>query len=159
MGIPGFFSYIQRKYPNVVVEEKKISKRPYTLYFDANGAIYTAVTAAKKSIPQKPGTNWEEKLEKEIIRIYLDYVTQIINKVNPTDYVCIYIDGIAPRAKMEQQRERRFKGAVEQDDINGIKEDLKVNEFPNKWSTVALSPGTEFMLRLNNAIRKYFMDN
>ena len=40
-------------------------------------------------------------------------VFEIIDICKPKDLVYIAIDGVCPRAKIEQQRKRRFKSALE----------------------------------------------
>jgi 5'-3' exoribonuclease 1 len=63
------------------------------------------------------------------------------------------VDGVAPRAKMNQQRSRRFKSAK---DAAKTKELLR-KEGNENWDkelfdTNAISPGTEFMFKLNEQL-------
>jgi len=54
---------------------------------------------------------------------------------------------VAPRAKMNQQRARRFRTAKE---ANDLKEKLAAQgkQVPDLFDTNAISPGTEFMMAL-----------
>ena len=85
------------------------------------------------------------------------------------------VDGVAPRAKMNQQRSRRFKTAKEAAEVrekalrNGEKlPDEKAFDSncitPGKWTRasglhkeLSNSAGTEFMARLSNQLR-YFVN-
>ena len=62
-----------------------------------------------------------------------NYILKINDLVKPKDLIYIAIDGVCPRAKIEQQRKRRFKSALEK----------KI------WDTNAITPGTQFMSNLN----------
>jgi len=62
------------------------------------------------------------------------------------------MDGVAPRAKMNQQRSRRFKSAKEK-----LKTLLKMQEKgelvpENLFDSNCITPGTEFMQNLNDVL-------
>ena len=65
-------------------------------------------------------------------------ILKIIDICQPKDLVYIAIDGVCPRAKIEQQRKRRFKSSLEK----------------KLWDTNAITPGTNFMNNLNNYLNK-----
>ena len=70
------------------------------------------------------------------------YLFTILSKINPTKLVYISIDGVAPRAKMVQQRKRRYRSVQEKQKIREIRENL--NMLPNiEWDTNAITPGTK----------------
>ena len=85
-----------------------------------------------------------------------NYVNEIIQIIQPKELLFIALDGVAPRAKMNQQRSRRFKSAkkyIELDEAlrqNGILD--KEEHFKNN----SISPGTEFMYELNKQL-KFFI--
>jgi 5'-3' exonuclease len=65
----------------------------------------------------------------------------------------ISFDGPAPRAKMIQQRSRRFKAIKEKVYIQELKQKYGIDSDKNEWDTSAnISPGTEFMEKLSARI-------
>ena len=49
--------------------------------------------------------------EEQIFRSILSYVDHLFEKIKPKKLFFIAVDGVAPRAKMNQQRNRRFRSA------------------------------------------------
>tara|TARA_A100001015_G_C14874771_1_gene665839 strand:+ start:9 stop:1103 length:1095 start_codon:yes stop_codon:yes gene_type:complete len=76
--------------------------------------------------------------ENEMFESIFQKIKDCIELTNVQHKVFIAIDGPAPRAKMEQQRQRRLKSSQEVKD----------------WDTNAITPGTQFMEHLNKFLKK-----
>ena len=68
--------------------------------------------------------------------------------------VYIAIDGVAPRAKMHQQRKRRFLSAQRNKAIEDFK--VKHNIPCVDWDSNCITPGTEFMRELADYLNTKF---
>ena len=87
--------------------------------------------------------------------LYLNICKQIesyIKEINPTELIYISFDGVAPVAKLKQQRDRRFKGQYTKDILKVIKKQSNVFD----WNTSAITPGTDFMNGLDRYVKDYF---
>jgi len=58
-------------------------------------------------------------------------------------------DGVAPRAKMNQQRARRFKSDKKYRELDEALQDLGILGRDYHFKNNSISPGTEFMFELN----------
>ena len=155
MGIPSYFSYIIKNYSNIIRNLRYFtandSVRFQHLYMDCNSIIYDAVHSLEKEINEgkrdKP-KDFEELLIDEVIKkigIYVDFI-------RPSKTLFIAFDGVAPFAKMEQQRTRRYKSWFLS--ANSFSEETK----RSSWNTAAITPGTEFMNKLSERVGRAFLN-
>jgi len=145
MGIPSYFSYIVKNHSNII---RKLSSNPIkvdNLYLDCNSIIYDAVYKMEV-------TTMTEDVSNTIISRVIEIIKEYINLLNPTDSVFIAFDGVAPVAKLEQQRSRRFKSLYQ----NSLSRSIYKNVGPDPWNTTAITPGTNFMKSLDEKILKAF---
>ena len=129
MGVPSYFKNLIQNYNDILVTDEDFCIIVNNLFFDLNCLIH-------------PCCNKLTDENEMFITIY-DYIIKIIDLVKPKDLIYIAIDGVCPRAKIEQQRKRRFKSALEK----------KI------WDTNAITPGTEFMSKLNIFLKDKFYNN
>lgn len=152
MGVPQFFTWITRKYKKIISSD--FSEEVNALYFDFNCLIYhvwRGIYDEKYEILKDKNKNY---IEKEIIEGVIKYMKYIIfNVVKPTKFVYIGIDGAVPRAKMNQQRFRRYKRDMVAEMDKQLKE--KFGMFKKElWDTNCITPGTVFMNDLSCAIKE-----
>lgn len=96
----------------------------------------------------------EDKIFADIFH-YLEVLFRIIK---PRKVFFMAVDGVAPRAKMNQQRGRRFRSAKEAEDK--IKKAIEKGEtLPTeaRFDSNCITPGTDFMARLHEHL-KYFVN-
>jgi len=148
MGVPGFFAWLVKKYPENILYEN--IEHVDNLYLDWNGGIHPVC----RSILEKyRGVHIsKDQIEQEMIDEVIVYLKYIVSYYCPKNMLYIAIDGVAPRAKMNQQRSRRFKSAKDKECINEIRKRHKEpTDFA--WDTNAITPGTAFMKKLCNHIQ------
>jgi 5'-3' exonuclease len=116
---------------------------------DYNGIVYSAYERIKKNIEGKnlKKDSIEDLIIDEVIRYTKYLITEVLK---PTKMTYIAMDGPAPRAKMVQQRSRRFKAAKDKIYLKELKKKYGIDSDLNEWDRSAnISPGTEFMEKLS----------
>ncbi|TBU32031.1 putative 5-3 exonuclease [Dichomitus squalens] len=181
MGVPALFRWLSKKYPKIIlpVIEAEQATIPDTegnevavpvniadpnpngvefdsLYLDMNGIVHPCTHPEGKPAPET-----EEEMMIEIF----SYTERVVNMVRPRKLLFMAIDGVAPRAKMNQQRSRRFRSAQEaKEKEEARKESIAMWEAMGKtlseeeknkkaWDSNAITPGTPFMDLLASSLR------
>jgi len=136
MGIPAYFSFILKNHATVL----KAHNNQYIdhLLLDANSIIYDCIF--EKDI-------YDDAYEVELIDKVCIQIEEYITLIKPKYSVYIAFDGVAPVAKLQQQRERRYKAWY-----------TKQLASSNGWNSANITPGTQFMNKLSSSIHKYFAD-
>ncbi|RJE25031.1 hypothetical protein PHISCL_02624 [Aspergillus sclerotialis] len=180
MGVPALFRWLSNKYPKII--SPVIEELPYeingeevpvdttrpnpngeemdNLYLDMNGIVHPCTHPEGKPPPEN-----EQEMMLEIFK----YTDRVVNMVRPRKLLLIAVDGVAPRAKMNQQRARRFRSAQEAreadekkeefqkmlDKQNGNKGDQDIEEqvIKKTWDSNVITPGTPFMDILAASLR------
>ena len=110
MGIPSYFVHALKTYKNIVKTLSSFGKPVSNLYMDCNGIIYDAVRDIKVADIKPTGSiTKREMYEAAIMQRVCDTISSYVSQVNPSHRVLIAFDGVAPVAKLNQQRERRFR--------------------------------------------------
>lgn len=86
-----------------------------------------------------------------------NYIDHLFDIIKPKEVFYMAIDGVAPRAKMNQQRARRFRTAYEAEENlrKAINQGLEIPK-DDPFDSNAITPGTEFMAKLTSNL-KYFI--
>ena len=137
MGIPSYFSHIIKKYAYILKKIDNASKFN-NIYFDSNSIIYDALHIVDFIN--------KEQYEEEIIKQVNIKLEELITLLKPDNIIYIAFDGVAPVAKLKQQKNRRYKSWVTSQLIPAEK----------KWDSLAITPGTLFMEKLTNGVKAYF---
>ncbi|KAH6913536.1 exonuclease II [Coprinopsis sp. MPI-PUGE-AT-0042] len=152
MGIPKFFRYISERYPltSQLIQENKIPEFD-NLYLDFNGIIHNC------SHPNDEDAHFRLS-EEQIFTSIFAYVDHLFEKIKPKKLFFMAVDGVAPRAKMNQQRSRRFRTAKDAQEVRE-KAERKGEKLPDEkaFDSNCITPGTPFMTRLSEQLR-YFIN-
>jgi len=137
MGIPYYFANLIRNHKNIVKNLESI-KNIDNLYLDSNSIIYDSIDF----------TLFQNKSQFEnlIIQKVIDKTQLIIKTINPSKNIILAFDGVPPIAKLNQQKNRRYKSSYQANLFNK-------NTY---WDPTAITPGTTFMEKLNLNITNYF---
>ncbi|KAJ1155739.1 hypothetical protein NDU88_008468 [Pleurodeles waltl] len=180
MGVPAFFRWLSRKYATIIthaVEEKPKecngiqipidTSKPNpnevefdNLYLDMNGIIHPCTHPENKPAP---------KNEDEMMVAIFEYIDRLFNICRPRRLLYMAIDGVAPRAKMNQQRSRRFRASKEGVELTEEKQRVREEvlkrggylppeEVKERFDSNCITPGTEFMDNLAKCLRYYVAD-
>ena len=161
MGIPSYFAHVLKKYPRVI---KRLAELPCinNLYLDCNGMVYDVVRQMQYT-PENPAA-----YEAEMLQRICESIDACIAILRPTSSVFIAFDGVAPVAKLNQQRERRYKSwylgemeAQRRRDHNKItqkggQKGGRVEPPKPVWNTSSITPGTKFMNALHDKLAEYY---
>lgn len=127
MGIPGLCRNITSSHPHICNHE--IPNDISHFYIDFNPLIYNAIS--NNDITQT-------------ITNCINILNDLCNMVSPSTLLFIAVDGVAPMAKIIQQRDRGYKRHI----LNAL--------FQNDGHiTQMIKPGTEFMEQLSQALHNW----
>ena len=153
MGIPSYFSHIVKKHRNIFKRVSKETTKIDNLYLDCNSIIYDAVHELHKAHDKINNFSIFEKLLIKMVCEKLEYYLQLLE---PTQRVLIAFDGVAPVAKLDQQRKRRYMSWYNEKIVAELKEEKEDSIY---WSTSSITPGTQFMEQLTADIKHHFQNN
>ena len=146
MGIPSYFSHIVRNHSEIIKRLDKL-KSINNIYLDSNSIIYDTLRIISKEY-----TGNDDAFEELLIQGVINKLDEYLHFIKPTGVVFIAFDGVAPVAKLEQQRTRRYKSYL----LNDIRSKLDPTT-ENVWDKTAITPGTNFMKKLGEGITGHYI--
>jgi 5'-3' exoribonuclease 4 len=152
-GIPKLFRWLIDLYPIVLDSVRNGLTSPNAMkidnfYLDMNGIIHSCTHSNNDKLV--------EFNEIQMFNRIFTYTDNLYKLVKPSKLMFLAVDGVAPRAKMNQQRSRRFRSSKEREIL--IAEYVaKEGKLPDQESfdSNCITPGTQFMHRLGVAFRSW----
>ncbi len=150
MGVSFFYRWLRDKgYRGVL--RRNVPRYVSSFSLDANGIIHQCAQLVyaygehedprRRKLIEKADPRM---LEAEFYNAVSSKLQEILTQVQPQEIFVIAIDGVAPQAKISQQRQRRFRSALER-------------EGKVVFDSNAISPGTDFMIRLDNYLQRWII--
>tara|TARA_B110000091_G_C13358453_1_gene287243 strand:- start:7 stop:420 length:414 start_codon:yes stop_codon:yes gene_type:complete len=137
MGVPGFFAWLQRKAASLKLKERLILDDIYDenidwLLLDGNCFLHPQCFKVLAEVEGSGASTNKFALEDKMMEAAIEYLEKLVLTVDPKVGVYLAIDGVAPVAKMKQQRSRRFMSVHEKVIHDGIREKFG-KEIKNIW--------------------------
>ena len=145
MGVPKFFRWCAQRYPSVITPFKDSPPPVDNLYLDMNGIIHHC------SHPNDIDATQRAPTEKDMMQAMFVYLQKLFNAIQPKKYFALAVDGVAPRAKMNQQRQRRYRSAYEMlvAREGAAAQGLDLPDEKDVFDSNCITPGTPFMVRVS----------
>lgn len=151
MGVPGLFHWMQNRYSGCsqIIKKAKRGEFPSisvdNFYVDAVCFVHTCAQyvysyGSGAFGSQEIDEMTEKQKERLLFEMVRNRIFSLTKIVNPTIRFVVAFDGIAPMAKQNQQRQRRFLAAKE---TSG-----------NSFNPNVITCGTDFMSRLQRFVKQ-----
>lgn len=177
MGVPGFFSWLLKNKRKLGAKNLLLNNLPYKvgwLMLDTNCLLHPCVANILEKYKEGQLTidtnkDLRSQIEQYIWEKIVQCIDDMITQTEP-EYVYIGIDGVAPMGKILQQRQRRYRFLFDKkiklnvvNTIGELEEMIaKTSTKPNgieepviPLSSIELTPGTDYMERINNRMIAY----
>lgn len=177
MGVPGFFSWLLKNKKKLGAKNLLLNNLPYKvgwLMLDTNCLLHPCVSNILEKYKEGLLTidlnkdlrmQIEDYIWEKIVQCIDDMITQ-----TESEYVYIAIDGVAPMGKILQQRQRRYRFLFDKkikinqmDTIQELEEIISKTSIKSNGieepvlplSSIELTPGTDYMERINKCMISY----
>lgn len=144
MGIPSYFSYIIKNHSRIISNLQGLRREGvqfHSLLMDCNSIVYDVARTIEYTPLNK------QAYETELISSVIVQIRKIIQSIQPSGFAYVAFDGVAPFAKMKQQRTRRYKSYFMS---------TRVSSTQIAWNTANITPGTHFMETLSSEVQNAF---
>ena len=122
------------------------------LYLDMNSILHNCTHGNDDDVTKR-------LTEEEVFAKICTYIDHLFQTIKPKKIFYMAIDGVAPRAKMNQQRARRFRTAMDAE--KALKKAIENgDEIPKgePFDSNSITPGTEFMAKLTKNLQYFIHD-
>ena len=112
MGVPKFYRWLSERYPqiNQIISDSSMLPETDNFYLDMNGIIHNCTHPGDQDVSKS-------LTQREMMLAIFRYIDRCVSEiVEPKKLLFMAIDGVAPRAKLNQQRARRFRSAQDRED-------------------------------------------
>ena len=159
MGIKHFFTWFKQTFPSSIINFQKTTPPAEdvqidTFMIDLNGVFHNSAQkiyqygnhARPKSLLGRklPVKN---SLQEKCFEDICSTIEELLQITQPKKKLVLCIDGVAPQSKQNQQRQRRYRSSIDEDNNNTPKESV--------FDTCSITPGTKFMDHLSKYIDWY----
>lgn len=152
MGVPFFYKWLKNTRRGVL--RRGVPTNVSSLSLDYNGIIhetaqqvYAYGEGENPKLAEMVRKSDPKMLEVEHHKSISSKLSSIIESVRPRDSLVLGVDGVAPQAKIAQQRQRRYKAVM----MSG--------SGPKAFDSNCITPGTEYMMRLDSFMQRWLIAN
>lgn len=160
MGIPYYFANIVHSNPAILTNMTACSR----LYLDFNSVIHGCSANVINKLVDAAGNSkniTDQVIQTHTPQVYQSIFKEIIKHVDticaactPSDLLYIAVDGVAPLAKINQQRKRRFLTSFRNERLQNIRKHY--NMTVSDWDSNSITAGTQFMADLCTYLKTHF---
>ncbi len=156
MGVPRLFPWFRYTYPDNVVLLQEGQAAPWLVdgfYLDGNAILHPAMQRVLNYGPHKSylmdpyGELTDAEKLLKVYELFFESILQLTRMVQARQLIYLALDGTAPIAKQNQQRQRRFMSAQRPSDESGVEVEVE----PSVSNQI--TPGTQFMNDLSDYIQ------
>jgi 5'-3' exonuclease len=184
MGIPQFFKYIRTKHAHILSKfDASVAAAVTThsktggggsgsqnicdhLFLDFNCAVHKCARKVVERLERQeaaPSTSAsdgdpfsEAFVQGLVIEESCNFIDMLARSINPRNTLYVAIDGVPPRAKMVQQRNRRFLSHWSRTPAFSVSPSPPPPPPLAPWDSSCVTPGTDFMAALSKRIKQRF---
>ena len=149
MGIESFYGQWITKVSYRGVKSTRMPSKILSLLLDFNGIlhevaqrVYSYGNGKTAEQTQHMASMTDAELTAQYLHEINEKLAKLLTEIKPSQTLVIAVDGVAPPAKLQQQRQRRYKEA------NG-KEELPEGQ---RFNSSCITPGTEMMKKIDTNI-------
>jgi uncharacterized membrane protein YgcG len=183
MGVPGYQSWLSGKHTAAGWVDIMLTHLPHLIAWlcidmasvihEENGRVRgypdrndsPEVLANKKVIREINTRRTDAEIELEVFVAITQKLSALIAASNPRQGIFFAMDGVAPQAKIQQQRMRRYRATIGEPGLSSVarpemwKHELPAKSAYDSFDTNAITPGTDFMFRLDRHLRNWIDAN